>query len=38
MTDGNEPEAPDWREVENEKYRLEQQRLALEARQAQEKK
>lgn len=37
-TSGNEPEAPDWREVENEKYRLEQQRLALEARQAQEKK
>lgn len=33
-TSGNEPETPDWREVENEKYRLEQQRLALEARQA----
>lgn len=27
-TSGNEPEVPDWREVENEKYRLEQQRLA----------
>lgn len=33
-TSGNEPEAPDWREVENERYRLEQQRLALEAQQA----
>jgi cytochrome c oxidase assembly factor 5 len=25
-TSGNEPIAPDWRDVENEKYRLEQQR------------
>lgn len=25
-TDGNEPVEPDWREVENEKYRLERQR------------
>ncbi|KAI2605173.1 cytochrome c oxidase assembly protein PET191-domain-containing protein [Hypoxylon fragiforme] len=24
-TDGDEPEAPDWREVENEKYRKEQE-------------
>ncbi|KAI1403189.1 cytochrome c oxidase assembly protein PET191-domain-containing protein [Hypoxylon fuscum] len=24
-TDGNEPEPPDWREVENEKYRKEQE-------------
>ncbi|KAL7818409.1 cytochrome c oxidase assembly protein PET191 domain-containing protein [Trichoderma gracile] len=27
-TDGNEPIPQDWREIENEKYRLEQQRLA----------
>lgn len=27
-TDGNEPIEQDWREAENEKYRLEQQRLA----------
>ncbi|UKZ55415.1 hypothetical protein TrVGV298_009238 [Trichoderma virens] len=27
-TDGNEPIPQDWREAENEKYRLEQQRLA----------
>jgi cytochrome c oxidase assembly factor 5 len=38
QTSGDEPEVPDWREVENEKYRLEQQRLALEAQQAQQAK
>ena len=30
-TDGNEPEPPDWREVENEKYRREQEQAAAAA-------
>ena len=37
-TDGHEPEPPDWREVENEKYRKEQeQRQAAAAAQADKK-
>ncbi|KAL6902939.1 cytochrome c oxidase assembly protein PET191 domain-containing protein [Trichoderma evansii] len=31
-TDGNEPIPKDWREVENEKYRLEQQQLAAQSK------
>lgn len=32
-TSGNEPIPPDWRDLENEKYRLEQQQLAAQQQQ-----
>lgn len=38
-TDGNEPIPPDWRDVENEKYRLlQQQQLQQQPQQQQQKK
>lgn len=36
-TSGNEPIAPDWRDLENEKYRLEQQQLLQQKQQQQNK-